>query len=97
MIGGATVATYNYQNVGMSIDCRAFPQADGRFELRLTVQDSQVTAAAQGTSINAPTIQNFTSTNTLLLRNGQSVQYTTATDKVSGEVVKIDVTLEVLK
>jgi hypothetical protein len=32
-----------------------------------------------------------------LLRDGQTVQYTAATDPVSGEVVKIDVTVTVLK
>jgi hypothetical protein len=32
-----------------------------------------------------------------MLRDGQSTQYTAATDPVSGEVLKIDVTLTVVK
>jgi hypothetical protein len=96
-VTGSAVASYNYQSIGMSIDCRASVKDDGRYELQLTVQDSQVMSASQGGPVMPPTIQSFTATNNLLLRNGQSVQYTTATDKVSGEVVKIDVTLEVLK
>jgi hypothetical protein len=31
------------------------------------------------------------------LKDSQSLQYTTATDKVNGEVTKIDVTMNVLK
>jgi hypothetical protein len=45
----------------------------------------------------APMFRNFRSTFVPILRDGQTVQYTTATDPVSGEVVKIDVTLTVLK
>ena len=33
----------------------------------------------------------------MLLRDGQTMQYASATDSVTGEVVKIDVTLNVLK
>ena len=33
----------------------------------------------------------------MLLRDGQSAQYSTATDKVNGEVWKVDVTMNVVK
>jgi len=35
--------------------------------------------------------------NTLLLRDGQSSQLTSAADKVTGEILKVDVTLTVVK
>jgi hypothetical protein len=35
--------------------------------------------------------------NTLVLRDGQSRQFTAATDRVSGAVVRIEVTLKVAK
>jgi hypothetical protein len=35
--------------------------------------------------------------NTLLLKDGQSAQLTSAADKISGEVLKVDVTLTVVK
>jgi hypothetical protein len=44
-----------------------------------------------------PVLRSFTSNFTILLRDGQTAQYTTATDQVSGEVLKIDATLNVLK
>jgi hypothetical protein len=45
----------------------------------------------------APLFRSFRASFVPLLRDGQTVQYTAATDPVSGEVVKIDVTVTVLK
>ena len=33
----------------------------------------------------------------MMLKDGQTAQFTTVTDKVSGEIVKVDVTLTVVK
>ena len=33
----------------------------------------------------------------MVVRNGETGQFTTATDKVTGETVKVDVTLTVIK
>jgi hypothetical protein len=44
-----------------------------------------------------PVFRNFKTRTTLLLRDGQSRQFTAATDRVSGETVRIDVTLRVVK
>lgn len=44
-----------------------------------------------------PTFRTFTSSQTLILKDGQTTQFTTATDRVSGEVTKVDVTLTVVK
>ena len=38
-------------------------------------------------------LRNFRSQTNVILRDGQSVQYVAATDPVSGELLKIDVTL----
>jgi hypothetical protein len=46
---------------------------------------------------SAPMFRSFRASFVPLLRDGQTVQYTAATDPVSGEVVKIDVTVTVLK
>ena len=64
------------------------------------MNDSQILSdlpdAGSGLS-RAAKFQNFTSSARLLLRDGQTVQYTAATDKTSGEVAKLDVTLNVIK
>ena len=44
-----------------------------------------------------PAFRNFTSNFSILLKDGQSAQYASATDPVSGETLKVDVTLNVLK
>jgi len=46
---------------------------------------------------SAPMFRSFRASFVPILRDGQTVQYTAATDPVSGEVVKIDVTVTVLK
>jgi predicted small secreted protein len=46
---------------------------------------------------DAPAFRSFKGVNTVLLKDGQTRQYTVATDRVTGEVLKVDVTLKVLK
>lgn len=92
------VPTVQYRDVGTSIDCIATTLDDGRFKLNLTVEDSSVDAGPGGASTPShPAFRSFRTSDTVLLRDGQSAQYSTATDKVSGDVWKVDVTLNVLK
>ena len=72
---------------------------DGRFDLRLNIDDSSVYQSPSTVpgGNQMPAFRSFRSRNTLLLRDGQSREYTAATDRVSGEVVKISVTLKVVK
>jgi hypothetical protein len=44
-----------------------------------------------------PAFRSFTSSFNLLLKDGQTAQHTAATDPISGEVIRVDVTLNVLK
>ena len=95
------VASYSYRSVGTNIDCQARTVEEGVFKLDLGVSDSSVFAAdkeANPGRVGPPvTIRNFTSTFNVMLRDGQTVQHTSATDPVTGEVLRIDVTLTVLK
>jgi hypothetical protein len=105
--GSGATATYNYQDVGTNIDCTASTSPDGMYKVTLTVNDSTVYFPDRDrpnagipppvSDTAPPAIRSFTSTFSILLRDGQSGQYTTATDQVSGEVLKIDATLNVLK
>jgi hypothetical protein len=93
--------SYNYRSVGTNIDITAESGPDGYYKLNMTVQDSSVqldtTDRAKPLAPGAPMFRSFNSSFPLLLRDGQTTQYTSATDPVSGEVTKIDVTLNVLK
>lgn len=91
--------SFNYRTVGTNILCGARDAGDGRFEVELQIDDNAVQTSDQGPNPQAdlPNFRTFRSRNTLLLRDGQSRQYTAATDRVSGESVRIDVTLRVVK
>ena len=97
-----TVASWNYQSVGTRISAQARAANDvGQFSVNLTVDDSQLASDASDSGSNSNSrparMQNFTTSTRLLLRDGQTVQYVAATDKISGEVAKLDVTLNVIK
>ena len=93
------VTSYNYRSVGTRIQARANTAEDGRFELQLFIDDSSVytnpTALPGGAQL--PAFRSFSSRNTLLLRDGQTREYTAATDRVSGEVVRVSVTVKIVK
>jgi hypothetical protein len=103
----APVSSYNYRDVGTNIDCGAsFDESSpGVFRLSLTIADSSLgldtpkAGGSAGSSVlsDVPTFRNFNSSFTALLRDGQTMQYTSATDPVTGEVMKIDVTAAVMK
>jgi hypothetical protein len=105
VIGGAAgqQQSYNFRSVGTNIDCTAFTASSGTFRLVMTVTDSSVhiegdeKSAITPTLRDVPVLRTFNSSFSILLRDGQTTEYTSATDPVTGEVMKIDVTLNVLK
>jgi hypothetical protein len=50
-----------------------------------------------GSVSSSPVLRNFKSTSSLILRDAQSGRYVAATDPVTGEVLQIDVTLNLVK
>jgi len=95
-------ASYTYQNVGTEIDCSATTIDDSTFLFNVTVSDSSVYYADKSevpstTLSGIPAFRNFSAKFVAVLRDGQSTQYVAATDPVSGQVVKIDATLNLLK
>ena len=98
-----TSYSVTYESVGMNIDCGATALEDGRFEVTLTINESSVVTDAQdlkatpGTDNSHPIFRSYQSTNTLFVKDGQTTQFTAATDRVSGEVVRVEVKLTVVK
>lgn len=97
-----------YMDVGTDLDCTASSIEDGRFHLNLSVRRSSVYSvgperksidwAPGDAPISAqPLVREFRTQYNLLLRDGQTAQSTTATDPVSGRVLKVEVTLNRLK
>ncbi len=46
---------------------------------------------------SSPAIRSFKLSNTAVLEDGQSTQFTTAADRLTGEIAKIDISLTVVK
>jgi len=86
---------YNFMNVGTNIDSTVTTTDDGRYRVQVNVSDSSV--VSMKSSDPAPTLRNFSTENSVILKDGQTTQFTAAADKTTGEVVRIDVTLTVEK
>ena len=98
--GQTPVSSFSYKDIGTSIDCSGVALDGGRYSLRLLIEDSSVypdDSAPAADKTGHPSFRSFKSDQTVVLSDGQSAQYTTATDKVTSEVVKVDVTMSVLR
>jgi hypothetical protein len=101
------VSSFQYRSVGTNIDCWAEDRGEGIYQLALTVENSSIYTATEsrtavglndaGLATDRPLFRTFNVTLNPTLRDGQTVQTVASTDPVSGEVVKIDVTLNVVK
>ncbi len=102
------VTSFQYKNVGTNIDCSAEDRSgDGIFQLGLSVESSSIYTATEARTTSGlnetglvpdrPLFRTFNVSLNPTLRDGQTIQTVASTDPVSGEVVKIDVTLNVVK
>jgi len=100
-----------YIDVGTNIDARGFAGDDGRFDLNLNLERSWVEgdvavpmerSSGQPTDARAgqfrePVIRQFRTELALTMKDGQTIQSTLATDPLSGKVLAINVTMNVVK
>jgi hypothetical protein len=95
--------SYNYRDVGTNIDCQAMDMGNGQYNLAITVEDSSIqsdqAASPEDRKIarDVPAFRSFRASFSMALRDGQSMQYAAATDPVSGEQMRIDVSLSLAK
>lgn len=97
-------AQMNYRNVGTDIDCSVTrSSATGPFKVDVSINATSVllreadAKAANPPVGSAPSFGSFSSSFNILLNDGQTAQYTSASDPVSGEVLRVDATLNVIK
>ena len=105
--GGAAVipqSSYTYKDIGTNIDCQASDAGAGQYSLTVTISDSslhldQTSGPNKQPQIvrDVPAFRSFNATFSMLLREGQTMQYASATDPISGEVMRVDVTLTLAK
>jgi hypothetical protein len=101
---GTVQNSYNYRDVGTNIDCEAQDVGGGVFKLVLTIEDSAIhldrppdSAQERQMARDVPAFRSFRSSFATVLHDGQSMQYASATDPISGEIMKIDVLLTLAK
>lgn len=99
--------SFNYRNVGTAMTAAAVTAEAGQFEVELQIDESSLgTNAPDGRGgspddrarqAEMPVFKSFKARNRILLRPGVMRQFTAATDRVSGETVRIEVTLTAVK
>jgi hypothetical protein len=98
----STTNRVEFRNVGTSIDCWVHPLPDGRFSVNLRIQDSSIfTGDADARTplklADPMAFRSFSFSNQLTMRDGQAIQWASAPDKFSGEVLRVDAVLTVVK
>ena len=99
--GAGMRGPFTYHSVGTQIDSFARSRDGDRYEVTVIIEESSVygedaTAMEAFRAPGVPVFRSFESSNTLVLRDGQSRQYTAAADRVTGESIRVDVALTVL-
>jgi hypothetical protein len=103
--------SFSYFDVGTNIDAHAAYTGDGRFLLNLNLDRSSVEGDvpvpmqkppeanpdSHSGSFREPIVRQFRSELDLKIREGQTVESTMATDPVSGKVLKVEVSISVVK
>lgn len=96
-----TGTQFTYRDVGLNIDASAAAIDAGLYRLNITVGDSTIVPPSQlqgaPSYSAAPIFRNFTVSNSVVLKDGQSTQLSTAADPLSGDIMRVDVTLTVAK
>jgi hypothetical protein len=92
----------DYRNVGTQIDCTVSEPVDGAYPVQINIQDSSIFGAdgdtKPGLRLTDPmAFRTFSFGNSLPIKDGQTVEFVSAIDKISGEVLKVTVTLTVVK
>jgi len=102
---GGKESAIQYQDVGSNLDCFAQAAEDGKYLLDLSLERSSIypnsseppAAPKLDEQPHQPLVRQFRANLALLLRDGQTTQNTIATDPLNGHIVKVEVTLNVLK
>jgi len=101
---GGKESAVQYQDVGSNLDCSAQAAEDGKYMLDMSLERSSIypnsseyPAASKPEERPQPLMRQFRANLALLLRDGQTMQNTVATDPLNGHTVKVEVTLNIVK
>jgi hypothetical protein len=99
-VATAKVAT-EFRNVGTDIDAQLARIDATNFSVYLNIRDSSIFTSDQtkmpNTMVDPTAFRTFSASNTLNMSDGQTRLFGVATDKITGETMRIEVKLTVLK
>jgi hypothetical protein len=107
-IATGSSGNFTYQDVGTNIDCTAHQFSDVQYSLELTIERTSVSMRGSNGEESEwkpgeerpgpqPLLRSFRNNFFLVMRDGNSMEGTSAVDPVTGHVLKVEVTLNVLK
>jgi len=99
---GVTTSRADYRNIGIQIDFNVSTFDDTRYRVGVNLTDSSIYSADADSrtlprAIDPVAFRTFSTQGVVLLRDGQSSQVLSATDKITAETLRADVTLTVVK
>lgn len=105
---GGEKTSYQYIDVGTNIDCWATPLADGRYRVTLTMErswaegegsadDRKPAPESKDLDYRPAVVRQFRSEMNVPMHDGQTVEADFATDPITGKVIRLEVTLTVIK
>lgn len=103
-------ATIQYEDIGSNIDCTGQLAEDGKYVMDLVVERSSIYASPPLKEEHVadakiedqlhgsqPLLRRFKAVYALMMRDGQTTQSVVGTDPLNGHIVRVDVTVNVLK
>ena len=98
----AKTPAYSYRNVGISIIVSNQLVLDtGQYKFDINVEDNSLASTSQIQGAPAipgvPIFRTFNTSGIVILRDGQTTQLTTAGEPITGETLRVDVMLTVVK
>ena len=104
-VASGSGSTFTYMDVGTDIDCFASTLNDGSHNVQVIANRSSIYTAPKGEGEDqpiralpdAPVVRNFNTNFRLYIRDGETKEGTSAVDPLNGHVLKISVTLHVMK
>ena len=95
-VAAATKDSPNYKSVGANIVANVRSQDDGRYLVNVDAESSSPYSDDQKQA-GRPAFRSYKLNGTVYLKDGQTTEIATATDSLTGEVIKMEVTLTAVK
>jgi hypothetical protein len=97
----------SYEDVGTNIDCSAIMLSDAQYSMEFVVDRSSIVSPSTGKEIDwkagqvnvgtPPMLRQFRDQFVVVMRDGQTTEGVSAADPATGHLLKVEVTLTVMK